>query len=791
MPLSPRPLSALVSLLLLGLLAPRSDLAAQAQTVLNDTFADNDYTNQALPASARWFYAGGGDTGRVSAASGALTYTVPVGSTNTVNFLLAHLTDGRPVVLDEWDTLRVSFKVTLSSVRDITNSFRVALYDSRGNRLSGPVNTTPFPVASSLYNTYNGYQFVVNPGGPAADIAIARRHARTDGGNLFTGQVNLPGTANTTAFTPTPGVPFDVVIDLGLYSGTLTLDYTFNGVRITRSESYPFTSFDTLALFGSSGLLNPGESVTFDDIRVVHTSANPSSGIIYGTHSLTDNQGLAATFYTPSAHPVPGRKYTVLLGVHGVITDDWNGDGVVGNAGDYETAARGAASGLREHVLADPNLIALGIPFQPGTNRGAFQNADEFYCQNVADVLAQIERAGWPLQPRILVDGFSGGAQFAHRFALRYPGRVFAVAAHSAGGWATTTSSPAITTAARSVDFFVTCGEADTSRVAGAATFATTLANLGFRVSHFTWPGVGHDIASNGVVPTVHRDGLGLTRGGLDLHADVSPNTRRLLAYSDADGDGLPLVLEHALGLDPFVAQPPGFLSPTVVDGRLQLSFSRPAGQPKLRLVAEGSSDLATWTTLARTDATGRLVALLPGVDVIETGSGTLQNTVRDVPGAPRRFMRLRAEMLRGGLRARFYANNTFTTAPAATRVEPVNYAWGTGRPTSAVPLGSFAARFEGMLEPATTGSHVLRTVTDGGVRLWLDGELLIDRWTDKGLSTDLAPARTLEAGRSYALRMEFYADGGNSEARLQWQPPGASSFTTLPVSSLTPAPTP
>jgi len=62
------------------------------------------------------------------------------------------------------------------------------------------------------------------------------------------------------------------------------------------------------------------------------------------------------------------------------------------------------------------------------------------------------------------VSGFSGGAQFAHRFAFAHPERVRAVAAHSAGSY---DPPPA---RARHLPFLVTVGlnESAASRPAGS-----------------------------------------------------------------------------------------------------------------------------------------------------------------------------------------------------------------------------------------------------------------------------------------------------------------------------------
>ena len=61
------------------------------------------------------------------------------------------------------------------------------------------------------------------------------------------------------------------------------------------------------------------------------------------------------------------------------------------------------------------------------------------------------------------------------------------------------------------------------------------------------------------------------------------------------------------------------------------------------------------------------------------------------------------------------------------------------------------------------TGTYTLRTISDDGVRLWLDGKLVIDDWTPHESRVDNAP---ISPGR-HALRVEYYQVDGWSELRV------------------------
>jgi PA14 domain len=87
------------------------------------------------------------------------------------------------------------------------------------------------------------------------------------------------------------------------------------------------------------------------------------------------------------------------------------------------------------------------------------------------------------------------------------------------------------------------------------------------------------------------------------------------------------------------------------------------------------------------------------------------------------------------------------------------------------VGTGRFAARWTGRLDPPTTGTYRLTTVSDDGIRLWLDGKLLIENWTDHAATEDHATV-DLVGGRPADLKVDYYQGGGGATARLKWTRP-------------------
>jgi hypothetical protein len=56
----------------------------------------------------------------------------------------------------------------------------------------------------------------------------------------------------------------------------------------------------------------------------------------------------------------------------------------------------------------------------------------------------------------------------------------------------------------------------------------------------------------------------------------------------------------------------------------------------------------------------------------------------------------------------------------------------------------------------------------DDGVRLWVNGQLLVNQWKDQG-TTEYSGSIALVAGQRYDIRMEYYENSLGAVAQLGW----------------------
>ncbi len=131
---------------------------------------------------------------------------------------------------------------------------------------------------------------------------------------------------------------------------------------------------------------------------------------------------------------------------------------------------------------------------------------------------------------------------------------------------------------------------------------------------------------------------------------------------------------------------------------------------------------------------------------------------------------------------ADYWDNTTLAGPPLLSRTESTpNHDWGRGAPTGvAVPADRFSARWQTTIElPA--GRYEFAVTGDDGVRLWVDGEQLIDEWTVQ--SAQRFVATTTLPGGAVPIRLDYFENTGIAFVALTWQ--------QLTPAEPTPAPTP
>lgn len=115
-----------------------------------------------------------------------------------------------------------------------------------------------------------------------------------------------------------------------------------------------------------------------------------------------------------------------------------------------------------------------------------------------------------------------------------------------------------------------------------------------------------------------------------------------------------------------------------------------------------------------------------------------------------------------------YYNNPTMTGNPALARTDnQINFDWGTGTPAPSITSYDFSARWQGYFT-FTQGTHSFTATASDGIRLYIDGNLLMDRWRDEA-ATMYTAVQSLSAG-THLITVEYYEHTGWPTVHLTWQ---------------------
>ncbi len=128
------------------------------------------------------------------------------------------------------------------------------------------------------------------------------------------------------------------------------------------------------------------------------------------------------------------------------------------------------------------------------------------------------------------------------------------------------------------------------------------------------------------------------------------------------------------------------------------------------------------------------------------------------------------------GLKGAYYDGAAFQQFEQERTDAELHFLFSDEGPFPALGGTDFSVRWTGSLVPPETGVYRFHTESSGGVRLWVDGRLVLEEWSEHSPQQDSSEALSLVQGQAVSLRLDFFQEDDNARVRLLWTPPEASA---------------
>lgn len=124
------------------------------------------------------------------------------------------------------------------------------------------------------------------------------------------------------------------------------------------------------------------------------------------------------------------------------------------------------------------------------------------------------------------------------------------------------------------------------------------------------------------------------------------------------------------------------------------------------------------------------------------------------------------------GLLAEYFKNTDLQGQPFYTKTDMLkvnNMVWGAW--IADLQRGDkFSIRWSGKFSAEQTGDYQFNVKSDGGYRLIIDNQLIVEDWTERDAATNKSNQLHLEKEKLYDLRIEYFRGSGRPQLTINWE---------------------
>ena len=137
------------------------------------------------------------------------------------------------------------------------------------------------------------------------------------------------------------------------------------------------------------------------------------------------------------------------------------------------------------------------------------------------------------------------------------------------------------------------------------------------------------------------------------------------------------------------------------------------------------------------------------------------------------------------GLRVTYFAGTDLAKVLTRRTEAALNFDWGLAEPVAGAK-DAWSLRAEGQVLPQYSQTYTFTTTSDDGVRLWVNGQKIIDNWTPHSAAQNSGTI-ALKAGQKADLKIEYFDSGQHAVLKLAWAS-ASQAAQLIPTDRLFPA---
>jgi LysM repeat protein len=154
-------------------------------------------------------------------------------------------------------------------------------------------------------------------------------------------------------------------------------------------------------------------------------------------------------------------------------------------------------------------------------------------------------------------------------------------------------------------------------------------------------------------------------------------------------------------------------------------------------------------------------------VHQVSTGNHNLQIDYYQHLGGARIHFTIEPVEVGAGWKAEYFNNMELKGDPAVVRYySTIDFDYGTKAPVAGITADYYSARFSGEFD-FVSGKYRFTARADDGVRIWLDDDLILDKWR-KTSATTYEVDRDVSEGK-HRVRVEYFEEKGASVIKVRW----------------------